>query len=711
LTGVHDATIPDLDVRAVRQRIAVPDATIPDLDVRAVRQRIAVPDATITDLDMGDVRERTAVSDATLVDLDLPVAHEKSAHRHQPDDELLQQPDSPGRHRSTSRTSSDRSARFLGLELGSLSDGSVAAFSGIGPVLAPRPKSRQRLLRSTFTDALSGRDQAAVVLMSGAWLACVYIFWSWWLEPVHRVGLFGLIANSTVLAYMSGFPVFFIAGVNRLRKVNTAVAVPVLRIAFVVTHAPSEPWPVVRRTLNAMLAQQFPRPYDVWLCSERPTEEITKWCTGHGVRVSTRSAEPEYHRQYWPRRTKCKEGNLAYFYDHRGYRSYDVVAQLDCDHVPRPGYLAEVVRPFADPAIGYVAAPSICDANATGSWAARGRLHKEATFHGPFQLGHSAGLAPLCIGSHYAVRTAALRQIGGIGPDLAEDFSTTFLLNVAGWHGAFAIDAEAHGDGPNTFPAMTVQEFQWSRSLTTILLGLVPRNLRRLPWRLRFRFLYALSYYGLLVSSTLAGLALAPVAAVTGQPWINVNYLGFIAHWWSISIWLILITALLRRRGLLRPRSAPLLSWENWLYSLTRWPFVALGIGAALLLLVWPRPVSFKVTPKEAGGLDPLPVKFVLPFTVISVLSAGAAIFGEYANGAALGYVFLSTFGGAIYAFVALLLPIHHAREVGRAAGISVLRALGRTARPATLLAIVACATALTAIAFYPHYAIQVLGF
>ena len=401
--------------------------------------------------------------------------------------------------------------------------------------------------------AVSRTDQAAIVVMSGVWLACLVIFWSWWLEPAHRAGMFGLVANSAVLAYVSGFPVFFILSANRLRKVNPRIAIPMLRVAFVVTHAPSEPWPVARTTLEAMLVQNYPLPYDVWLCSERPTEEIVSWCVARGVGVSTRFEKPGYHRDGWPRRTKCKEGNLSYFYDHWGYRHYDVVAQLDCDHVPAPGYLGEMVRPFSDPAIGYVAAPSVCDANAADSWSARGRLHREAGFHGPFQLGHSDGFAPVCIGSHYAVRTSALRDIGGIGPDLAEDFSTTFLLSAAGWHGAFAIDAEAHGDGPNTFAAMTVQEFQWARSLITILLDLVPRNIRRLPWSLRFRFIYALSFYFLLVSTTAAGITLAPIAAVTGLPWINVNYLVFLAHWWSISIWLILIAALLRHRRLLRP--------------------------------------------------------------------------------------------------------------------------------------------------------------
>jgi cellulose synthase/poly-beta-1,6-N-acetylglucosamine synthase-like glycosyltransferase len=639
----------------------------------------------------------------------LDVAAEQVTDRPEPDQH--QPPARVGRHhRPTASRPGEDTGKFLALELGWLSDKSVALFSGGGPVLGARAVPRPRLRHSTFIDALSRRDQAAVVLMSGAWLACLYIFWSWWLAPAHRIGMFGLVANSVVLVYVSGFPVFFIMGVNRLRKVNPQVTVPALKVAFVVTHAPSEPWPVVRQTLDAMLGQRYPLPYDVWICSEQPTQEILDWCLKRHVRVSTRSAEPAYQRKNWPRRTKCKEGNLAYFYDHWGYRSYDVVAQLDCDHVPGPGYLADMVRPFSDPSIGYVAAPSVCDANARGSWAARGRLHKEATFHGPFQLGHSDGMAPLCIGSHYAVRTTALRQIGGIGPDLAEDFSTTFLLNAAGWNGAFAIDAEAHGDGPNTFAAMTVQEFQWSRSLTTILLSLVPWNLSRMPWRLRFRFLYALSYYGLLVSTTLGGLALAPVAAVTGQPWINVNYLAFLAHWWSISIWLILITALLRRRGLLRPPRAPLVSWENWLYSLTRWPFVALGICAALLQLVRPRPVSFKVTPKQPGGLDPLPAKFVLPFIVISVLSSAAAIFGERITVAAAGYVFLSALAGAVYALVAILVPLRHAAEVGRAAGVSFRTALGGAARRATILAIGACFTALAAIALYPLFAIRMLG-
>ncbi|WP_214405022.1 glycosyltransferase family 2 protein [Pseudonocardia lacus] len=590
-----------------------------------------------------------------------------------------------------------------------LSRGAVRAVRPSGPVFERSRNLRRRLGRATFEPVLGPGSRVVVAVLSIAWVAALVVFWTWLLHPAHRVGTLGLLLNGTILLYLSVMPVYFVVGVNRLRRVAGHVGVPDLRVAFVVTRAPSEPWEVARTTLSAMLDQDYPRRYDVWLCDERTTDEIRRWCAGHGVKLSTREGVEAYHRLTWPRRTKCKEGNLAFFYDHGGYRDYDVVAQLDCDHVPTRSYLREMVRPFADPAIGYVSAPSVCDANAAESWAARGRLHREATFHGPAQLGHSAGLAPVCIGSHYAVRTAALAEIGGIGPELAEDFSTSFLLNSAGWHGAFAIDAEAHGDGPPTFAAMLVQEFQWSRSLTTVLLGLVPSHLGRLPWRLRLRFLYALSYYLLLSLTTVGGLLLAPVAAVTGTVWIRVDYVEFILLWWVVALAVLLTALVLRRRGLLRPPRAPLVSWENYLYCLTRWPLIAWGVTAAVLQAVRPRQITFAVTPKGPGGLEPFPVRLVLPYLLTVVVLAGAALYAE-AHTDAAGYVLLCLVGATAYSLVVLALPVLHARESARSAGTSFSAALGRTAAwPLVWAVVVAAGTALAAVR-YPAYASAVFG-
>lgn len=608
-----------------------------------------------------------------------------------------------GRHRELARGSAvDTALARAVVDIRRISGGMVEKVLPIGPVIAPDPQ-RRKLRKSTFGYVLSPGTRLLIAGLSLGWAACVVSFWLWWLQPAHRITAMGELLNSVLLIYLLCYPVFFIIAANRLRSIRPSVAVPLLRTAFVVTRAPSEPWDVARTTLTAMLAQDFPVPYDVWLCDERPTAEIVEWCNGHGVMLASRNGVEQYHRGTWPRRTKCKEGNLAYFYDYWGYRYYDVVAQLDCDHRPSRTYLAEMVRPFSDPAIGYVAAPSVCDTNAAESWSARGRLYREASFHGAFQLGHSDGWGPTCIGSHYAVRTRALRDIGGIGPELAEDFSTSFLLNTAGWHGAFAIDAEAHGDGPNTFSAMLVQEFQWSRSLTAVLLGLVPRNISRLSWGLRFRFLYSLIFYLLLVLSTAGGLVLAPLAAATGRPWMNVNYAVFLAHWWSISFWLILLTLVLRRKGMLRPRNAPILSWENWLYTLTRWPYIAWGILAAVIQVLRPRPVTFKVTPKAAGGLERFPVRLTLPYVVISGVSAAAAITGEATNNAA-GYVFLCIAAATTYAVVSVVVPLLHASEAAANASASFGFALWKTARAPLFMALAGLLPVALAVVRYPLY-------
>lgn len=483
------------------------------------------------------------------------------------------------------------------------------------------------------------------------------------------------------MVYITTLPLYFFSMVNRIRRVSPAVPVPDLRVAFLVTKAPSEPWSMVRTTLEAMLTQVFPREFDVWLCDEAPAPETVAWCAERGVQISTRQGIDAYQRTTWPRRRRCKEGNLAWFYDNYGYDRYDVVAQLDADHVPGPGYLIEMVRPFREPGVGYVAAPSVCDANREVSWSVRGRLHEEAGFHGPLQTGHNDGYGPVCIGSHYAVRTQALQTIGGIGPELAEDFSTAYLLNVAGWHGVFAINAHAHGDGPDTFAAVVTQEFQWSRSLTTLLLTLMPRTISRLPDRLATRCFFSLVFTPLVAVTALAGLVLIGVAAAFDIPWVRVNYFVFIGYWWLLAGWVIAVLAILRRRRLLRPQDAPLLSWERWLYVLSRGPFVFYGAVVAVLDVVSPRAIDFKVTPKGQTGPEPFPTGLVLPFAAIVLALTTCALWG-LRNPRVIGYVALCLLSATIYLVVMIALCRLHAASVRRRLGLTRAAAFELVGRP-----------------------------
>jgi cellulose synthase (UDP-forming) len=380
------------------------------------------------------------------------------------------------------------------------------------------------------------------------------------------------------------------------------------------------------------------------------------------VLISTRKGVAEYHRTTWPRRTRCKEGNLAYFYDHFGYARYDFVAQFDADHVPTPTYLREVLRPFADPEIGYVSAPSICDANAGASWAARGRLYAEASLHGSLQTGYNNGWAPLCIGSHYAVRTSALRQIGGLGPELAEDHSTTLMMNAGGWRGVHAVDAIAHGDGPANFTDLVVQEFQWSRSLVTILLQHSRRYIMHLPWRLRFQFVFSQLWYPLF-SAFMAVMFLLPVAALmTGQVFVNVTYPDFLLHFAPISVVLTLFAFFWRATGTFRPHDAKLFGWEGLAFIFLRWPWSLAGSLAALRDYICGSFVDFRITPKGRQQQRSLPLRVIAPYIGLAGLCAAAVALASEAA-AAQGFYVFAAINLSIYLSLTVLIVIRHAIE------------------------------------------------
>ena len=525
--------------------------------------------------------------------------------------------------------------------------------------------------------ALSARNRAELFLTAGLWLASAVFFWSWWLEPGHLTTVAGLVLTSAVLAFdLVVLPLWFFFFVLRMRRSDPTLEVPRLRTAIIVTKAPSEPWELVRTTLEAMLVQDFPFPYDVWMADEQLTDEAIDWCALHGVRMSTREGVPEYHNASWPRRTKCKEGNLAFFYDQWGYREYDVVAQLDADHVPTPDYLRRMIAPFANPRVGYVSAPSICDRNARDSWSARGRLYSEAVLHGATQAGCNSGYAPSCIGSHYAVRTEALREIGGLGPELAEDFSTTLILSSHGWDGVFAIDAEAHGNGPDTVADCVTQDFQWARSMMRVLLTVTPKYWKRLSLRRKFKLAGCQLWYPLHTLVMLVMLALPVWAVIAHAPLARVDVGDFYLHFAPVGVVMVGAGLLLRRYGLLRPADAPVISWEAILFQFVRWPWALIGCAHAIWGCVTGREDGFKVTPKRTGGDRPLPIRVLIPYLLLSAGSILPALLVKDA-GAARGYYFWALLNGAVYMLVAVAVVALHVVENRSHTDRSMLRFAG----------------------------------
>lgn len=531
----------------------------------------------------------------------------------------------------------------------------------------------------TLEPVFQGKKKLVFHAFAALWLLALINFWWWWLDKDHIIHLSRFIVMTLALLWLTMLPAYFIVLFARAKRVRKDAPLAAGRVAMIVTKAPSEPFAVVKRTLLAMLAQKDVPAYDVWLADEDPSSEVVDWCREHGVQISTRHGVTAYHRKEWPRRTRCKEGNLAYFYDHYGYERYDFVSQFDADHVPQPGYLKAILQAFSHPSVGYVSAPSICDANASSSWAARGRLFTEATLHGCLQLGYNAGWAPLCIGSHYAVRTQALRDIGGLGPELAEDHSTTLMMNAAGWRGLHAIDAIAHGDGPETFADLAVQEFQWSRSLMTILLRYTPQVLTKLPPRLRFQFLFSQVWYPLFQSFMLLTFIMPLVALASGLPFANVTWPEFMIHSLPIAGVLIPFAIFWRASGTYRPADAKLLSWEGIAFFLLRWPWAAAGCMLAVRDHLTRDFVDFRITPKGKAGSRAFPFRIVAPYVLLASVStliiAMTELGARHGQGSAQGFYIFAMMDVSIYLGGCMLIMVQHMRENGVTA-LSALRPL-----------------------------------
>ncbi|MEK2603687.1 glycosyltransferase [Burkholderia arboris] len=501
-------------------------------------------------------------------------------------------------------------------------------------------------------------------ILALCWFVALGIFWRWWLRDEHYVDAFRFGVNCFVLFWTTFIPGYFIFIIRSAVVPNPALPVPLdWRVAMVVTKAPSEPFEIVRTTLLAMLDQTYP--HDTWLADEDPSPETLDWCREHGVFVSTRRGIAAYHRTSWPRRTRCKEGNLAYFYDMYGYDNYDFVSQLDADHVPTRTYLEEMLRPFVDPDVGYVSAPSICDSNAAVSWSARGRVNVEGPLHGTMQAGYAGGLAPLCIGSHYAVRCRALREIGGLGPELAEDHSTTMIFNSKGWRGMHALNAIANGEGPRTFGDLATQEFQWSKSVMIIMLRYTRRYFTGLPLKLKAQFLFCQLWYPLCALAMAGSVVIPVVALLTGRVWAHVDYLTYLTYALPLTVLILcVVTWATHSTQSCRPLNTKLLSWEGLTFVFARWPWVVLGCVSALLDCVRGKEFPFKVTPKGGSVEQDAPLRVVAPYLLISLFCSLPVVAVEHPRNAA-GFYLFSTLTSILYLVIAAVVAVNHGREQG----------------------------------------------
>ena len=148
----------------------------------------------------------------------------------------------------------------------------------------------------------------------------------------------------------------------------------------------------------------------------------------------------------------------------------DLVAFLDSDCVPPPGWIGLLAPHLADPVVGAVAPRVTAPAERTSP---AGRY---AAARGSLDLGGSeARVAPMTKVSYVPtaallVRRAALAAVAGTGhvfdPELrfGEDVDLIWRLHEAGWRIRYEPAVQVPHDGPDSWPGLLARRFRYGTS-------------------------------------------------------------------------------------------------------------------------------------------------------------------------------------------------------------------------------------------------------
>jgi hypothetical protein len=339
-----------------------------------------------------------------------------------------------------------------------------------------------------FRSVVSRKERWVLTLLVLLNLVTGVGFIGWLLLPWHVPGWSGGLSGVPLVAALVGFCLVVAVELMRLAQ-NAAMwvfafhakdPVPVeppvgLRVALLTTIVPSsEPLDIAERTLRKMLQIAYLGQVDVWILDEGDDPRVKALARRLGVRHFSRKGRPEYNQPAGEFRARTKAGNHnAWRAEHE--REYDVVAQMDPDHVPLPCFLQRTLGYFRDPDVAFVVAPQVYG-NYVGA-VTKAAESQQYLFHALIQRAGNRYRAPMLVGTNNVVRIAALLQIGGLYDSITEDMATGFELHRRRnpgtgrhWTSVYTPDVLAKGEGPASWTDFFTQQTRWSRGTYETLL-------------------------------------------------------------------------------------------------------------------------------------------------------------------------------------------------------------------------------------------------
>ncbi len=234
-----------------------------------------------------------------------------------------------------------------------------------------------------------------------------------------------------------------------------------MRVALLIPTY-NEPVEVIAPTIAAACALE--PMHETWVLDDGDRPWVAEMCEAYGARYVCR-----------PVHDHAKAGNMNHALglleaeDAAGTGGADIIAVLDCDHVPLPTFLTATLGWFEDESIALVQGPQAFY-NA-GAFDDDGFTGEQGLFFNVLMPArHHAGAGPFWCGSTSLLRVSALREIGGVATEtITEDMHTTLKLIRAGWHTAYHHQTLAVGLAPATPDQYLLQRRRWGMGAMQIL--------------------------------------------------------------------------------------------------------------------------------------------------------------------------------------------------------------------------------------------------
>ena len=313
------------------------------------------------------------------------------------------------------------------------------------------------------------------------------------------------------------------------------------RVAFVTTIVPNkEPLTMVERTLRAAVQLEHDGVLDVWLLDEGCEPSVRSLCTDLGVHHFSRKDVPEWNLESGPHRAKTKHGNLNAWLDAHG-AEYDYVVGVDPDHVPMPIMCERLLGYFRDPDVAFVVGPQVY--GNYNNFVTKSAESQQYLFHSLLQRAANYTRSPMLVGTNYAVRTTALREVGGFQDSITEDMATSLAIHSAEnprtgmrWRSVYTPDVLAVGEGPASWTDYFVQQSRWSRGTDDAFLHRFWSAARRLSFREFRHYFLLLSFYPLTAFAWMLGIFNLAIYFLTGAGGVVVPASLWLMFYFDVAV-------------------------------------------------------------------------------------------------------------------------------------------------------------------------------